>query len=438
MLQVGFGRLEITPPLGCPLDGYFRDRYAKGVLDALEVNAIAFSDGENRAVMIAADLLGVDMADVKVIKRLITERLGLAEDHVFISALHQHTSLFLKHQQRRNLPETYADVLYRKFADVAKLALDDLADATMYSGAREVAEPIAFVRRYHMPGGKVATNPKKELGTPLGPCDEADNTARFLRFAREGKADVVLINFSTHPDVIGGEYYSADWPGFARRMVEREVPNTRCLFFTGTEGDSNHVNYMKPSEERFPCGKGYPHSRFMGRQVADAVIAALPDAIPHADGKLHAAITTIYNRSNTTGEEKYEECKAFYEAFQAHRLDYSPTGEELAFARRVIHIREEMSIYRHLPVSVLRIGDVVIAGFAGEPFTDYGREVRRVAGDRFAIALCLTNGYQGYLPTAKAFEEGGYEAANSHFTPTLQAQAIGAVEALLTSFEKGE
>ena len=81
---------------------------------------------------------------------------------------------------------------------------------------------------------------------------------------------------------------------------------------------------------------------------------------------------------------------------------------------------------------------MVIAGFAGEPFADYGREVRRVAGGRFAITLCLTNGYQGYLPTAKAFEEGGYEAANSHFTPTLQLQAIGAVEQLLKDIAKGE
>ena len=120
-----------------------------------------------------------------------------------------------------------------------------------------------------------------------------------------------------------------------------------------------------------------------------------------------------------------------YTDYYAGKLDYKPTGEQLAFARRVIHIREEMGIYRELPITAVSLGDVVIVGFAGEPFTDYGREVRRVAGDKYAITLCLTNGYQGYLPTAKAFAEGGYEAANSHFTPTLQKEAIGAVEMLL-------
>jgi hypothetical protein len=175
----------------------------------------------------------------------------------------------------------------------------------------------------------------------------------------------------------------------------------------------------------------------MGRQVADAVIAALPDAIPHADGKLHAAITTIYNRSNTTGEEKYEECKAFYEAFQAHRLDYSPTGEELAFARRVIHIRENMSIYRELPIGLLAISDVRIVTFAGEPFTAYGESTRALTGGKFTLTLALTNGYQGYLPHARAFAEGGYEAANSHFTPTLQEQAMACVQEILDEQERG-
>ena len=90
-----------------------------------------------------------------------------------------------------------------------------------------------------------------------------------------------------------------------------------------------------------------------------------------------------------------------------------------------------MTIYRKLPVAVVGISDVIIAGFAGEPFTDYEREVRRVANGKFTMTFCLTNGYQGYLPTEKAFDEGGYEAANSHFTRTLESEAIACVERLI-------
>ena len=61
MLKAGFSRLDVTPPLGSYLAGYFHDRYAKGILDPIELNAIAVSDGENTALIITADLLGIAM-----------------------------------------------------------------------------------------------------------------------------------------------------------------------------------------------------------------------------------------------------------------------------------------------------------------------------------------------------------------------------------------
>ena len=43
--------------------------------------------------------------------------------------------------------------------------------------------------------------------------------------------------------------------------------------------------------------------------------------------------------------------------------------------------------------------------------------------------------YKGELIPSRAFAEGGYEAANSHFTPTLQEQAMAAVEEALKEME---
>ena len=59
MFQAGFARVDITPPLGSPLAGNSRYRPADRILDPLELNCVAFSDGENKAVLIAADLLYV-------------------------------------------------------------------------------------------------------------------------------------------------------------------------------------------------------------------------------------------------------------------------------------------------------------------------------------------------------------------------------------------
>ena len=57
MLKAGFARVDMTPPLGTPLAGYYSQRLAQDVLDPLSLNAIAFSDGESTAVLITADML---------------------------------------------------------------------------------------------------------------------------------------------------------------------------------------------------------------------------------------------------------------------------------------------------------------------------------------------------------------------------------------------
>ena len=431
MLKAGFARLDITPPFGCPLDGYFNARTVKGVLDPIELNAIALNDGEKTLVMIASDVLGVYIADIKHIKSLITSRTAIPENYILISALHQHTSFRLQHKETGHLPQAYAEVLYAKYADVAQMAIDDMKEASLSTAEKETEEPIAFVRRYRTSDGKFVTNPRPhQIPLLIERCAEADNTVRLLRFHREGGNDIVLVNFSTHPDVVHGEKVSADWPGFVRRFVEADHKDTSCLFFTGAQGDSNHIDFMGVKRD------GYDHSRHMGRVIANAVSAVWDDTTPRTADKLFACIKVIYNKSNTNGEEKYEECKAFEVARLAGKLDYTPTMEQYSFARRVVEIRESMTIYRPLPVTVVGIGEVVIVGFGGEPFTEYGASAREATGGRFTLTFCATNGYQGYLPSAKAFSEGGYEAAGSRFTPNLQTQAIGAVKEMLEEMDK--
>ena len=50
-LQAGFGRVNVTPMLGIGIGGYFKPRYAEGILDELEINALALSCGEEKAVL---------------------------------------------------------------------------------------------------------------------------------------------------------------------------------------------------------------------------------------------------------------------------------------------------------------------------------------------------------------------------------------------------
>ena len=46
MLKAGVARVDVTPPLGSYMSGKFNDRYAKGILDPIQLNALAVFDGK--------------------------------------------------------------------------------------------------------------------------------------------------------------------------------------------------------------------------------------------------------------------------------------------------------------------------------------------------------------------------------------------------------
>lgn len=429
MLKAGFARLDVTPPLGAELSGYFYVRHAKGVLDPLELNAVAVSNGTDTVILMAIDFIGIRMNYMDQMKAIITERTGVPADHILIAALHQHTSCCIADGRETNLTDkTYLDVLLRKFGDAAQMAIGDLKDASVSVAAQAVAEPIAFVRRYFTADGGVATNPSSKL-TLTGRCDEADNTMRLVRFHREGAKDIAILNFSTHPDVIGGEYMSADWPGFTRRFVEKDIPDVSCLFFTGCQGDSNHIDFFKPKDQRMK-GERYEHSRYMGRTVADAVVKAWDNTTEVPGDEISGQLTVVYNRTNTVDIEKYDEYKAWYADYEAGKLDPKPHITELAYATRIINLRTS-PIFRPVPLTVIRFGDVVLTGFGGEAFTAYGQMTRDLAPGKFVVCAVCANGYEGYLPTEKAFQQGGYESKSSLFTPTLESEILASLKQMM-------
>ncbi len=92
MLKAGFARIDVTPPLGSDLAGYFHRRAAKGVRDNLYLNAVAIGNRDDTLVLMAIDYLGIKLEYINKIRKLITARTGVAEDHILIAALHQHTS----------------------------------------------------------------------------------------------------------------------------------------------------------------------------------------------------------------------------------------------------------------------------------------------------------------------------------------------------------
>ena len=444
----GFARVDITPPLGTPIVGYFEERYAQGVLDNLEANALALSDGERTAILIAADLLGIEgVAFNAALRQRIAAAAGIPAEAVYVHSTHTHTGPGAGKADagRTNLfdgTDFYNEFLATRLSDVARFAVADLTSATLAIGRAE-AKRISFLRRYRMKDGSIRTNPGINNPDIVEPVGNLDETVQVLRIRRGGADDIAVVNFATHPDVVGGEMISGDWPAFARRTFERAEPGAKCIFFNGAQGDVNHVcTDPKPGEREGlhpdfdDVDRGYEHARHMGRVVAAAALSVWGKCEPVAAGKLRFAVRTISVPSQMPKPEELHQAREYDRLHREGRDAEIPfTGMALttvvAEAGRMVLLADGPEAF-DLPLSAVAIGDAVaFAGIPGEPFTEIGRAVKAQAPFKMTLCTCLTNGSCGYFPVASAYDEGGYEARSSVFAASVAADIVAGHDAIL-------
>ncbi len=440
-LQAGFARVDITPPLGVPIAGYYVKRYAEGILDNLEANAIAFSAGEKTAVVISMDIISVGQESMGVYRKQIAEAAGLPYEAVYIACTHTHTGPAVgREEENLNLYDQY---LGTRLADAAVLAMADLKPASL-SVARGDAQRVAFIRRYRMKDGKIRTNPGVNNPDTLEPIGTPDTMVQLVRIHREGAREIDVVHFQVHPDTIGGCKISADYPRFVRETVENALGGqVYCVYFNGTQGDTNHVNTSPlPGELRGldvntfdDVSRGYEHSQHMGRAIAGAALQVWGKTEDVAAGPVSFGQSYIEIPSNRVGPEHIPEAERILALHESGRDDELPyRGMELttvvAEAARIKRLEHGPDSFT-LGLSAVSVGSVAFAGLPGEPFTYVGRTVKKNSPFQMTLPTCLTNGSEGYFPTIDAYKEGGYEARSSRFQAGVAEKLADSAVALL-------
>ena len=423
-LQAGFSRVDITPMLGIGMAGYYVPRQADGVLDELQINALALSCGDAKVVLMSIDHCGIVKDVLNPMIDHICTATGLPREAIYIHSTHTHTGPFLNPNPTDPLEIEYAQLVTRKFADAAQLALADLKPAKMGYGIGE-APNIAFVRRFRMKDGSVRTNPGVDNPDILHPIGDVDERVNVLRFDRESD-NLVLVNFGNHPDTVGGCKISADWPGFVRSTVETVLDNTKCIFFTGPQGDVNHVNvhprggYLNDMFMDFDdVARGYKHARYLGRVVTGGVLQVY-DKVKYVDvDSIRFAQKFIEVPANLPDPAEMPEAHRINDLHNAGRdseLPYSGMMLTTVVARvaRMVRLEHGPDSFR-MPLSAIAIGPVAMFGVPGEPFTGVGRALKEAEGWELVLPSCNTNAKEGYFPMMECYEEGGYEAGSSNF-----------------------
>ena len=466
--KAGFSRVDITPPLGSFMPGYYAERHAKSVLDPLQINCVAFSDGETVAIVQQFDTEALSDMVADRVRDAIVKATGVPRDAILAHASHTHDGGFLAMKAKAGaraaktddgVPEfaTRVDDLYvalavSRAADAAVAAIADLKPAKLSVGRSE-AKRISFGRRYLMKDGRVLTNPgtnNPDIVRPVG--NPPDEQVQVLRIDRAGGKAIAVINFQTHPDVVGGETLTADWPGLTRTVFEAATfGDTHCLVLNGTQGDVNHCNVMpRPGElngltrDFDDVDRGYDHAKHMANVLAAAALSVWMKCVPLEAGAIAYGVERVKvpsQRAKDTDEKNLawaNEVWALHEKSDREGIAGKPndyvtkkfgwTGMELttevARAGRIRRLAKGPDFFE-LPLTTVAIGRAVaFAGFPGEPFNDIGKAIKKGSPFGLTMLSCLTNGSRGYFPFSDAFKEGGYESATSPFGPSVADDLI--------------
>ena len=447
-LKVGFSRIAINPPIGVNLRGYFHQRLNEAILDDLEINTVAVEKDGVAVALVSIDCEAADTTYYEAAREYAAKATSLDKKAIFIHTTHTHVGPCFGREDAwtNDIDREYDSFVMKKIADSIVYALADLTPARMGIGVSK-AERIGFNRRYLMKDGTTKTNPgvnNPDIVRSIGLLDERVNV---IRFERECGDNVVIGNYGNHPDVIGNNKASADWPGFTRRIFEKAIDNTKCVFFNGAQGDINHVN-VKPVggdlngmfNDFDDVTRGYAHSRHMGNVVAGALMNVYEkvEFIPVNEIKFVEEIVNV--ASNKPLPEEMEEARYI------HQMHLDGKDAELPYqgmmlttmvadAGRKVRLENAPEFFP-MNLTAIKIGDVAFLGIPGEPFTGIGMGLKEAKDWKMVCPTCLTNGSRGYFPMKDSYDEGGDEARSSSYKAGVAETIIAEGTKILDNLRK--
>ena len=117
-LNVGFSRVNITPPMGIPMRGYFKPRFADGVLDELEVNVIALEFKNEKFLLISIDDCGVEQVLNAEFRKGASDETEIPMENIILSSTHTHTGGTLEYHSENELIKEYTEFVSKRVRDV--------------------------------------------------------------------------------------------------------------------------------------------------------------------------------------------------------------------------------------------------------------------------------------------------------------------------------
>lgn len=418
-LRAGAAQVEITPPVGIGLAGYYFERGADGTNDALFSKALVLELEGTKAALVTLDLISTTRSMVERARAQIEKVTGIPGTNVMISATHAHTGPVLSGRGQREdsqgagieLARKYSEDLPSRIAESVRRAAEALAPARASASSAQEGD-LSFNRRYHMHDGSVGWNPGK-LNTNIvraaGPIDPEVGVFYLERKLEKQPAIPIAtyVNFAMHPDTVGGSKFSADYPGvLARSLAEYKGAEMVTLFANGACGNINHVNVNWADPQ-----KGPREAARIGRVLAGDVFKAWmqlkavnPERLEVSSEMVKLPLPAI----------KPEEVEAARDTLKRYTMQDNRGFMEKVQAFKVLDVAAREGNPQEVEVQVIALGDdAVWVGLPGEMFVELGLAVKQASHFRHTFIAELANGAIGYIPNRPAYVEGNYEPVSA-------------------------
>ena len=419
-LQIGFGRASIMPSGVVHLAGgdaaKRRSTWAK---DTLYVTCVAFQQGAQKILVYTMDLITADSANSGAAKTAVSQATGLPEENILINATHTHASVSIRSEWEG--VEEYRALFRASMVQAAQDALADLAPATVYYGSI-MTERMTFVRHYKLSDGSYAgaNFGNFKNGEVVGHSSDADGQLQVIKFAREGKKDVVMTSFGAHGTFAStaDTYISADFPSPTREYIEA---NSDCLVahFIAAAGNQVPSSRIK-TEERFDREQYREYGAALGQYALDAMnnMTKLEEAplklltrtvtYPANKEKLHLLpnVDEVVAKAKELGNI-HKETVAL-----AREKGFSSYFEAIA-----IRGRSTAPDTRDVCLRTMTIGRL---GFIFAPYEMFGTQgmyVKENSPCDMTFVVSCSEGSKGYLPSRLGIQIGCYESCVTQFAP---------------------
>ena len=423
-LLAGFAKIDITPDYQVGLGGYSNaeSRRNTGIAARIYATCIALTDGDETILLYTIDNCACARGIADEIRQVVTEATGIAEDKIFCAATHSHNapSLF-GHPEAR----MYRNELYAACARGAQLALEDRAPAKVMAGKKEFPG-WNFTRHVKLENGVAAGYDWKKHNSPIvdhfGP---ADHQMVLVKFAREEKKDILLINWQGHPDCsrdIGFELISPSFPGPLRDTVETGS-GMHVAYFTGADGNMIIDDvFLKDKAHKLKW-------RRYGVKIGTLALELL-DELVEVEG---TGIATKRAIVETDVDHSWDHMvPQADEVFKLWKETDKPTGDALGkkydfssvYQARAIRDRAKMGKTIEFEINAFRVGGVGFTTGTYEMFAESGIQVKE--GSPYEFTFLLT-GNSSYVPSERNFEYRCYEADTGFY-------AIGTAEKLVENY----